>query len=303
MSAATDTLPSWSLSDAELARAPLAYAPDLFAGQSVLISGGGSGIGRAMAYLYARLGARVMICGRRLERLEETAEGIREHLGREVLCHAMTIRDPQAVQALFDEAWSRFGGLDHLVNNGGGQFPQDALDFSVKGWNAVIDTNLNGPFWMMQAAARRWREAGRPGSIVNIVAVVGRGIPQLSHTCAARAGVIHLTRSVAVEWAPHGIRVNCVAPGPIGTEGLNVYPRAAAEAMRESTPLKRLGNVLEVAQAVAYLTSPMTAGFVTGETLHVDGGRQLWGEDWPGGMPDYYRVPSSSREVADGDAA
>ena len=156
MSVATDTLPSWGLSDIQLATAPLAYAPDLFAGQSVLISGGGSGIGRAMAYLYARLGARVMICGRRLERLEETAEGIREHLGREVLCHAMTIRDPQAVQALFDEAWSRFGGLDHLVNNGGGQFPQDALDFSVKGWNAVIDTNLNGPFWMMQAAARRW---------------------------------------------------------------------------------------------------------------------------------------------------
>ncbi|MCZ8131714.1 MAG: SDR family oxidoreductase [Steroidobacteraceae bacterium] len=244
-----------------------------------------------MAYCFTRLGANVMVCGRRAEKLEETAAGIRERLGRDVACRAMTIRDPEQVAQLVAETWDCFGALDHLVNNGGGQYPQAAIDFSPKGWNAVIDTNLSGTWYMMQAAARQWRDRGRPGSIVNIVAVMNRGIPQLAHTCAARAGVVHLSRTVAVEWAPLGIRVNCVAPGPIATDGLNVYPRAAAEALRDSTPLKRFGTALDVAQAVAYLASPQTGSFVTGEVLAVDGGRQQWGEDWPGGRPDYFRPP------------
>jgi NAD(P)-dependent dehydrogenase (short-subunit alcohol dehydrogenase family) len=243
-----------------------------------------------MAYTFVRLGANVMICGRRAEKLAETAEGIRRQLGREIALQAMTIRDPLQVERVIDEAWERFGGLDHLINNGGGQFPQAALDFSVKGWNAVIDTNLNGTFYMMQAAARRWRDQGRPGSIVNIVAVIERGIPQLAHTCAARAGVIYLSKSVATEWAPLHIRVNCVAPGPTATDGMNAYPRAAAEALRESTPLKRFGTALDVAHGVAYLTSSETGGFITGEVLHIDGGRQQWGEDWPGGRPEYFRI-------------
>jgi len=280
----------FGMNDHDLAHSPLGFRADLFADRSVLISGGGSGIGRALAYAFVRLGARVMICGRREEKLQETAAGIRQHLGQEIAYRAMTIRDPTQVEGLIDEAWARMGRLDHLVNNGGGQFPQEALEFSAKGWNAVIDTNLNGTFYMMQAAARRWKNMGHSGSIVNVVAVVGRGIPQLSHTCAARAGVIHFSKSVAVEWAPLNIRVNCIAPGPIETTGLNVYPIPAAQAMRDSTPLKRLGHVNDVVHGVAYLASPMTGGFVTGETLHVDGGRQLWGEDWPGGRPDYFRA-------------
>jgi len=293
--AAADTVPvtpprPWGIPDAALARLPLACRPDLFAGQTVLISGGGSGLGRAMAYFFARLGANVMICGRRLEKLEETAIGIREHLGREIGCQAMTIRDPEAVAALMATTWERYGRLDHVINNGGGQFPQAAIDFSAKGWNAVIDTNLNGTFHMMQAAARQWRDRGCGGSIVNIVAVIHRGIPQLAHTCAARAGVIHLSKTLSTEWAPLGIRVNCLAPGPTETEGLNVYPRAAAESMRDSTPLKRFGTALDVAHGVAYLTSPETGSFITGEVLHIDGGRQQWGEDWPGGRPEYYQV-------------
>jgi citronellol/citronellal dehydrogenase len=278
------------LSDEALAQSLLAFREDLFAGQSVLISGGGSGIGRALAYAFVRLGAKVMICGRREDRLVETVTGIQRYLGKEIAYYPMTIRDPAQVGELINAAWLRFGRLDLLVNNGGGQFPQDALDFSVKGWNAVIDTNLNGTFYMMQAAARRWKQESCPGAIINIVAVVDRGIPQLSHTCAARAGVIHFSKSVAVEWAPLKIRVNCVAPGPIETTGLNVYPKAASAAMRDSTPIKRLGGVNDVVHGVAYLASPLTGGFVTGETLHIDGGRQLWGEDWPGGRPDYYRI-------------
>jgi NAD(P)-dependent dehydrogenase (short-subunit alcohol dehydrogenase family) len=279
----------WGLSDDELATQPLVFREDALAGQVCVVSGGGSGLGRAIAYVLARLGADVVICGRRAEKLEETAEGIRTRIGRSVLAKAMTIREPDQVQALFDEAWQRFGRVDVLVNSAGGQFPQAAIDFSVKGWNAVIDTNLNGTWYMMQSAARHWRERETKGSIVNIVAVVNRGMPQVAHTAAARAGVIYLSKSLSVEWAPLGIRVNCVAPGSIATEGLNVYPRAAAEGFVYSNPMKRFGDVMDIAQAVVYLAAP-SGKFITGEVLAVDGGRQNWGEDWPGGIPDYFRV-------------
>jgi NAD(P)-dependent dehydrogenase (short-subunit alcohol dehydrogenase family) len=279
----------WGLSDDELATQPLVFREDALAGQVCVVSGGGSGLGRAIAYVLARLGADVVICGRRAEKLEETVEGIRTRVGKSVLAKAMTIREPDQVQALFDEAWQRFGRVDVLVNSAGGQFPQAAIDFSVKGWNAVIDTNLNGTWYMMQSAARHWRERETKGSIVNIVAVVNRGMPQVAHTAAARAGVIYLSKSLSVEWAPLGIRVNCVAPGSIATEGLNVYPRAAAEGFVYSNPMKRFGDVMDIAQAVVYLAAP-SGKFITGEVLAVDGGRQNWGEDWPGGIPDYFRV-------------
>ncbi|MCZ8130940.1 MAG: SDR family oxidoreductase [Steroidobacteraceae bacterium] len=282
----------WGYTDEQLATHPLAFRDDLFRDQVFLISGGGSGMGRGMAYLLTRLGAQVMICGRRAEKLEETAAGIRQHLGKEIGTRAMTIRDPEQVNALVAETFDRFGRLDTLVNNGGGQFPQAALEYSVKGWNAVIDTNLNGTWYMMQAAARQWRDRGQPGNIVNIVAVVSRGMPQVAHTCAARAGVIYLSKTLATEWAPLSIRVNCVAPGSIATEGLNVYPRAAAEAFAQSNPMLKMGDVFDIANAVAYLSSPATGSFITGELLAVDGGRQQWGEDWPGGIPEYFRVSS-----------
>jgi NAD(P)-dependent dehydrogenase (short-subunit alcohol dehydrogenase family) len=277
------------MTDDELAAWPLSFRDDALAGQVCLVSGGGSGMGRAIAYVLTRLGASVAICGRRAEKLDETAAGIERHLGKTIMTKAMTIREPEQVQALFGEVWERFGRLDVLVNGAGGQYPQAAIDFSVKGWNAVIDTNLNGTWYMMQSAAQQWREHGRGGCIVNIVAVVSRGMPQVAHTAAARAGVIYLSKSLSVEWAPLDIRVNCVAPGSIATDGLNVYPREAAEAFTISNPMKRLGDVMDIAQSVVYLAAP-TGKFITGEVLTVDGGRQNWGEDWPGGIPDYFRV-------------
>ena len=147
----------YGMSDAELAASPTVFRSDLLEGQVIVISGGGSGLGKAMAFLTARLGARVMICGRREERLKATSDAIREHVGADVAYHAMTIRDPGAVEELMEITWSRLGGLDVLVNNGGGQFPQSAIEFSDKGWNAVIDTNLNGTWYMMQRAARLWQ--------------------------------------------------------------------------------------------------------------------------------------------------
>jgi len=282
----------WGFTDEELATHPHAFREDLLAGQVCVVSGGGSGLGRAMAYLLTRLGAQVVICGRRQERLDETVAGIRRLLDRDVGHKAMTIRDPEQVDALIGETWERYGRLDLLVNNGGGQFPQAAIDYSVKGWNAVIDTNLNGTWFMMQAAARRWRDRKQPGSIVNIVANVWRGMPQVAHTCAARAGVIYLSKSVAVEWAPLGIRVNCVSPGSIATEGLNVYPPGAAEQFGNANPLRTLGDAYDIAQAVVYAGAARTGKFVSGEVLVVDGGNQMWGDVWPGGIPDWFRVPN-----------
>lgn len=280
----------WGLDDESLATRPTVFRPDLLAGKVFVVSGGGSGIGRGIAYLLARLGADVMICGRRAEKLEETAAGIARYVGREIATCAMTIREPEQVETLIARTWERFGRLDTLVNNGGGQFPQAAIDFSVKGWNAVIDTNLNGTWYMMQAAARQWRDRGAGGSVVNIVATVARGMPQVAHTCAARAGVIYLSKTVATEWAPLGIRVNCIAPGSIATEGFNVYPDGVPERFALTNPMKRLGEVNDVAEAVVYVAAD-SGKFVTGEVLTVDGGHSVWGDsEWPGGRPPYFDV-------------
>jgi NAD(P)-dependent dehydrogenase (short-subunit alcohol dehydrogenase family) len=280
----------WGLTDEELATRPTVFRPDLLAGKVFVVSGGGSGIGRGITYLLARLGADVMICGRRTEKLEQTANGIRKLLGREIGTHAMTIRDPEQVEATIAATFERFGRLDALVNNSGGQFPQAAIDFSVKGWNAVIDTNLNGTWYMMQAVARQWRDRGQGGNIVNIVATIARGMPQVAHTCAARAGVIYLSKTVATEWAPLGIRVNCVAPGSIATEGLNVYPDGVPERFALTNPMKRFGDVLDVAEAVVYVGAD-SGKFVTGEVVVVDGGHSAWGDtEWPGGRPEYFDV-------------
>jgi NAD(P)-dependent dehydrogenase (short-subunit alcohol dehydrogenase family) len=279
----------YGMSDEALANAPTVYRSDLLKDQVLLISGGGSGLGRAMSFLAAKLGAKVMICGRREDKLVDAAAAIGRLLGAEVGYQAMSIRDPESVEALLAATWDRFGRLDALVNNAGGQFPQAAIDFSDKGWRAVIDTNLNGTWYMMQRAARLWQQNDTPGSITNIVANVARGMPQVAHTCAARAGVIHLSKTVSTEWAPLNIRVNCVSPGSVETEGFNVYEEAAAAEFRNSNPMKRCGDAYDIAEAVVYLIAP-SGKFVTGEVLTVDGGNQQWGDVWPAGIPDYFNI-------------
>lgn len=284
---------SFGLTDAELATRQTVYRSDLLAGKSWVVSGGGSGIGKAIAFLAARLGADVTICGRTEDKLAAARDAIGEATGRQVAIRAMSIREPKSVEELLDEAFARSGRIDVLVNNAGGQFPQDAIDFSRKGWLAVIDLNLNGTWWMMQEAARRWRERGEPGNIINIVANVERGMPQAAHTCAARAGVIYLSKTVATEWAPFDIRVNCIAPGTIETEGFSVYPPKALERFHEANPMKRMGDAWDVAEATAYLGSD-AAGFITGEVLTIDGGMAQWGVVWPAGMPDYFNVAGAA---------
>src|SRR6201984_2048928 len=274
------------LTDDEVSVHRTPFASDVLKDMVVVLSGGAGGIGRAIAWLFARLGAQIVVVGRNQERLNTL---VSDATARELKAspYAADIRDPDAVKALFDSVWKTHGRVDSLINSAGGQFPRLAIDFSVKGWNAVINTNLNGTWYMMQAAAQHWRDNKHPGSIVNIVVVTTHGLYGIAHSIAARSGVIGLSRSVAVEWAPFNIRVNCVAPGAIETEGWNVYTPEARAAYPRSNPMMRAGSPWDVAEACVYLAGP-SGGFVTGETLTVDGGGQLWGETWTTGKPPYF---------------
>ena len=279
--------PSYGYSDQQLVALPTAFRERLFDGQVVLVSGAGSGLGKAIAVLYARLGARLAICGRDRDKLERSADLLRT-LGAETLVQPMTIREPEQVGSLIDSVFGRFGRLDVLVNNAGGQFAGPAIDFTPGGWQAVIDTNLNGSWYMMQAAARRWVAAGAAGRIVNIVSTIWRGRPTTAHSCAARAGVIYLSKSLAIEWAPHGIQVNCVAPGVVETSGFEHYPPQGLATYYENANLmKHPGDAQDIAEACVYL-SASSGKFITGEVITVDGGQQLWGDPWPAGRPEYF---------------
>lgn len=284
----TEHSPNYGFTDDELAAQDTAFRDGLFEGKVALVSGGATGLGKAIAFLFARLGAKLVLCGRSEEKLAAGLDSLSRY-DVEVITQAMTIRDADQVEALFDAAQDRFGGVDILVNNAGGQFPQAAIDFSVKGWNAVIDTNLNGSWYMMQSAARRWRDEKRPGCIVNIVADFWRGMPGIAHTAAARAGVVYLSKSVAIEWAPYDIRVNCVAPGCCETEAFGIYPPEGAATFPESNPMLHAGDAVDVAEATAYLAAS-SGKFITGEVITVDGGQQLWGDPWAIGRPDYFKL-------------
>ena len=279
---------TFGIPDEALLELETVFREDLFEGRTILVSGAGSGIGKAISVLFARLGARIVLASRSEEKLATTA-ALLQRIDAPYQLVTTNIREPEQVDALFEEIDRAGHGLDVVVNNAGGQFPQPSAELSDRGWRAVVDTNLNGPWTMMQRAARLWRRWDRPGSIVNIVAPFIRGMFGVSHTVASRAGVAHLSRNLAVEWAPDRIRVNSVLPGPIDTEGMNVYPEEAQLALSKSNPMKRLGHVQDVAQACAYL-SASSGDFITGETLVVDGGHQIWGDLWMAGRPDHFEV-------------
>ena len=250
------------------------FAPDLLAGKAALVSGGGTGLGRAIAETLARSGADLLIAARRREVLESAAKEIRATTGRRVECETVDIRDREAVETLASRAAALYGQIDLLVNNAGGQYPQKARDFKPKGWRAVIDTNLNGTWNMTQVFGNQMLD-GRGGSITQIIAVVGRGFPGLAHTAAARAGVLELTRTLAYEWGPR-VRVNCVAPGPIDTRGFaEAYDVDVRKGLR-GMPIARFGTPQEVANAVVFMASP-AASYITGEVLYVAGGQQIYG--------------------------
>ncbi len=274
-------------SDEELAQLPTVFGEGLFDGQVVLVSGGAGGIGKAVCFLFGRLGATIVSCGRNPEKLLALEESL---AGIDVPCFtkAMTIRDPEQVDGLLEAVWERYGRLDVLVNNAGGQFAAPALDITPRGWNAVIDTNLSGAWYMMQAAARRWRDAQRGGCIVNMATVIGQAAVGIPHTAAARAGEINLSKSLAVEWAPLGIRINCLALGVVASPGLVNYPESARPSF-DHNPMRKLGDPHDVAQAVVYLAAP-SGDFITGSVINIDGGADVWGEYWALGKPDWFRI-------------
>ncbi|HEX8113608.1 MAG TPA: SDR family oxidoreductase, partial [Kofleriaceae bacterium] len=226
--------------------------------------------------------ARVVLAGRTPARLEALAG---ELAAFPVAVHAADVRERDAVDALFAAH-----PCDLVIHAAGGQYPQPAIELSAKGFRAVIATNLEGAFHVMQAAARAWRDAGRGGSLVNVV-VSPRGLHHVSHTVAARAGVKAFSEAVAVEWAPLGIRVNCVAPGAIETAGWAAYAPEVAARYPNSNPLRRAGTAWDVATACIFLAGP-TGGFITGETLEVSGGGHLWGETWTTAKPAWFRAAS-----------
>ncbi len=271
------------------------YRDGLFDGRVALITGGGTGIGKAIAFELGRLGCAVVLAARTLDRLEATATELRA-VGIDARAVACNIRDEAVVAAAVALAVEEHGRLDFLVNNAGGQFPSPAAAIRTKGWNAVLETNLTGTFLMCREAHAAWMgEHG--GAIVNIIADMHRGFPGMAHTGAARAGVDNLTKTLAVEWAHCGIRVNAVAPGIIfgsGYENYDPYFQRIFLAMADNIPAQRLGTEEEVAAAAVFLLSP-GAAYVSGDTLRVDGAGSLWRAHWEvpphDAFPRYGGVP------------
>jgi citronellol/citronellal dehydrogenase len=245
------------------------FRPDLLAQRVILVTGAGSGIGRCVAHEAAHLGATVLLVGRKRERLEATASEILADGGAAEVAPC-DIRDEAAVTALIADLVARHRVIHGLVNNAGGQFqsPLDAL--TSNGFETVLRSNLVGGFLMAREVfLRSMREHG--GSIVNMAADVARGTPTMGHSGAARAAMIHLTQTAAVEWAPHGVRVNAVAPGFIATQALARYGDAALEAvLAPLVPLGRLGTEAEVSSAICFLLSE-GAAYISGATLRIDG--------------------------------
>ncbi len=268
------------------------FRDDLFLGKTAFVTGG-TGIGLAIAGELRLLGADVIIGSRSEENLRAGRQSLEslEAPGR-VEHHVCNIRDAESIAAAVTYAVERLGKIDLLVNNAGGQFPSPAVAMPQKGWNAVIETNLTGTFLMSQAVVNQAMADAQSGAIVNIIAQMWNGFPMMAHTGAARAGVDNLTKTLALEWAQLGVRVNAVAPGVILSSGVDNYAPVFQQAFLDSVnyiPAGRLGTMREVAAAVVFLLSP-AATFITGTTLRVDGGEPLFGSSAAGQLRETFEA-------------
>ena len=255
------------------------FRDDLFAGKHVVITGGATGMGLQMTHAFAAHGARVLICSRKEENLKAAAEQVRATYGKEVLYKVCDVREQDQVDAVFEQAEREFGNVDVLVNNAAGNFLVPFDQMSKNAWNAVIGIVLNGTFNVSKAAFPLLSKKG--GSVTNMVATYAwMAAPFVAHSGAAKAGVLNLTRSLSLEWASHGIRVNALAPGTVITKNasgnLGYADEDGQQRLLETIPLRRFGTSEEMALAALWLSSP-AASYVTGECLVVDGGQWLSG--------------------------
>ena len=263
------------------------FRPGLFAGKTVIVTGGGSGLGRCTAHELKSLGARLALIGRTADKLEQVKKELEDS---ETFTFAADLRDEAQVKAAVDGVLAWNGRIDGLVNNAGGQFPAPLKDISLNGWNAVVANNMTATFLMSKEVYRRWMERNG-GAIVNVGADFELGMPGMAHNGAARAGQANFTYSASVEWAHSGVRVNSVLPGFIASSGLDRYPERAHDVLRsvrERIPMKRHGTESEIAGAIVYLLSE-AAAYVTGIALRVDGGLHNMGKS------SFYEVPDHDR--------
>lgn len=268
------------------------FAPGLFRDRTVIVTGGGSGLGRCTAHELAHLGANVVIVGRSPEKLDKVVAEITED-GGTVMAATCDIREEAQVITVIDETLSRFGAIHGLVNNAGGQYRTEMKTISTKGFEAVVRNNLTGGFiFMREIYLRHMEEHG--GAIVNIIADIWNGWPEFAHSGASRGGMLTLTETAACEWAHSGVRVNSVAPGGIASSGFDTYPPEITQRLLEyadRVPLPRYGTESEISAAIVYLLSP-AAAYITGTCLRVDGGapnsRQTWTREYaPSNIPEF----------------
>ena len=257
------------------------FKPGLFSGQTILVTGGGSGIGRCVAHELAYLGAHVVLVGRKLEKLESTCAEIIED-GGSASFKVCDIREEDAVKAMVAQVLAERERIHHLVNNAGGQFPAPLISINQKGFETVVRTNLVGGFLVAREVFTQ-SLCKHGGSIVNMLADMWGGMPGMGHSGAARAGMENFTKTAAVEWGHAGVRVNAVAPGWVASSGMDTYEgafKAVIPTLREHVPLKRIGTESEVSAAIVYLLSP-GAAFISGNTIRIDGGASQGSRAFP----------------------
>ncbi len=283
------------------------YRAGLFDGQVVIVTGGGSGIGRCTAHELTALGATVVLLGRNADRLMGV-QGEIEAAGGHASARVCDIREEHTVRDVVADVLVDHGRVDALVNNAGGQYPSPLASISAKGWDAVVRNNLTGGFLMARECYTQTMEQ-QGGAIVNIVADMWHGMPGMGHSGAARAGMLNFTETAALEWAP--VRVNAIAPGWIASSGMDRYPPEMAPLIRslsQSVPLRRLGTESEVAAAIVFLLSPASA-FTSGACLRIDGAAPNAKRVWPqvgngGSTPAFNGFQLATRpKVLDGDGA